>query len=163
MIMSSEQTVYFRDLRKLIESYFSENDVKLICYDLGVEYEGLEGNTKPIKVISLIEHLAHRGRLKELIALLKEERGQVDWPEIPEPARQKEDVSTTSFLSQKGLLEEQYQIALHWDGETRMREFDLSGRNLSRLNLAGADLVGGKAARDRSLRVRPQRSRSQRG
>jgi hypothetical protein len=38
------------------------------------------------------------------------------------------------------LRDEQYGIALNWDGKTPMREFDLSGRNLSDLNLRKADL-----------------------
>ena len=142
--MSNGQTDYFRELRGLIDQYFGENDLKEISFDLGVEYESLEGDAKPIKVISLIKHLARLGRLQELILLLTKERGQVNWPVIPEPAQQKEDMRTTSFLSRQGLRDEQYQIALHWDGETRMREFDLSGRNLSRMNLAGADLAGAK-------------------
>ena len=36
--------------------------------------------------------------------------------------------------------DEQFEIALNWDGKRRMREFDLSGRNLSSIDLAGADL-----------------------
>ena len=47
----------------------------------------------------------------------------------------------------QGLRDEQYQIALHWDGKTRMREFDLSGLNLSGLKLAGADLAGANLRR----------------
>jgi uncharacterized protein YjbI with pentapeptide repeats len=38
------------------------------------------------------------------------------------------------------LRETQYEIAKHWDGQHRMRKFDLSGRDLSGLNFANADL-----------------------
>lgn len=42
----------------------------------------------------------------------------------------------------KEVRDEQYEIALNWEahGKPRMRGFDLSGRDLSRLNLAYADL-----------------------
>jgi len=142
--MSSEQTGYFRELRKLLETHLSVGDVEVISFDLGIEYEDIKGDTKPIKIVSLIKYLARLGRLEELITLLKNERPIVAWPDIPEPAQQEVDARTTSFLSRKGVLEEQYQIALHWDGKTRMREFDLSGRNLSKLSLSGADLAGAR-------------------
>lgn len=41
----------------------------------------------------------------------------------------------------KSLRDEQYEIVLHWDGQRRLREFDLSQRNLSGLDLSGADLT----------------------
>lgn len=40
----------------------------------------------------------------------------------------------------KDLRDEQYRIVLHWDGKIRLREFDLSRRNLEGVNLKGADL-----------------------
>lgn len=40
----------------------------------------------------------------------------------------------------KDKRDEQYEIALNWDGKTRLREFDLSGRDLSDVCLQGADL-----------------------
>lgn len=39
-----------------------------------------------------------------------------------------------------GLRDEQYDIALNWDGQRRMRGFDLAGKDLSGLNLADSDL-----------------------
>ncbi|MCZ7568923.1 MAG: pentapeptide repeat-containing protein [Ardenticatenaceae bacterium] len=44
----------------------------------------------------------------------------------------------------KTLRDEQYQLALNWDGQTRLRGLDLSGRDLSRSDLTGADLRGPK-------------------
>lgn len=38
--------------------------------------------------------------------------------------------------------DKQYALVLNWDGKTRLRGFDLSKRNLSRLDLHGADLDG---------------------
>lgn len=38
-------------------------------------------------------------------------------------------------------LEEYYRIALNWDKETSLRNFDLRGRNLEDINLSNADLI----------------------
>jgi uncharacterized protein YjbI with pentapeptide repeats len=38
--------------------------------------------------------------------------------------------------------DEQYDVALNWDGQRRMRGYDLAGRDLSGLNLANSDLRG---------------------
>jgi len=142
--MSTGQTVYFRELRTLLELHYSAVELEVLCYDLVVEYADLKGDTRPLKIVSLVKYLARRGRLEELMTILRDGHPTVRWPEVPDPARQAQDARTTSFLSQKGALEEQYQIALHWDGTTRMREFDLSGRNLSKLSLVGADLTGSR-------------------
>jgi hypothetical protein len=40
----------------------------------------------------------------------------------------------------KSQRDEQYDIVMNWDGKTRMRDFDLAGRNLSDLRLGNADL-----------------------
>jgi hypothetical protein len=40
----------------------------------------------------------------------------------------------------KALRDEQYQAVLNWDGESRLRGFDLAGRDLREITLAGADL-----------------------
>jgi hypothetical protein len=42
----------------------------------------------------------------------------------------------------EALRDAQYELVLHWDGQTSLRGFDLANRNLSALRLAGADLRG---------------------
>ncbi|MGE5139297.1 MAG: pentapeptide repeat-containing protein [Rudaea sp.] len=46
----------------------------------------------------------------------------------------------------KATRDEQYETVLKWDKQTRLREFDLSGRSLANLNLNGADLTGANLA-----------------
>src|SRR4051794_28815097 len=50
--------------------------------------------------------------------------------------------STQNLALGKSLRDEQYQIVLHWDGNSRLRGFDLAKRDLSNLNLPKADLAG---------------------
>lgn len=42
----------------------------------------------------------------------------------------------------QALRDAQYQLVLHWDGQTSLRGFDLANRDLSALRLVGADLRG---------------------
>jgi uncharacterized protein YjbI with pentapeptide repeats len=143
--MINDQISYLHKLRLLLDKHFNLAELQQLCFALEVEYEHLAGDTRPFKVNALVLYLARRGRLEDLVTYARKERDKVDWPDVPEPEQQKEDAKTArSALSQKTLRNDQFQIASNWDGKTKMREFDLSGRNLSRLNLAGADLTGAK-------------------
>ena len=55
------------------------------------------------------------------------------------PPRDERTVVWNSFG--KALRDEHYQTVLNWDGKMRMREYDLSGRDLSSLDLQDADLT----------------------
>jgi uncharacterized protein YjbI with pentapeptide repeats len=143
--MTNDQISYLHTLRSLLDKNFNLSELQQLCFDLEVEYEHLAGDTRPFKINALVLYLARRGKLEDLTSLARKERGKVDWPDVPDPEQQKEDAKTTrSALSQKSLRNDHFQIASNWDGKTKMREFDLSGRNLSRLDLAGADLTGAK-------------------
>ena len=62
--------------------------------------------------------------------------------ELTEPAQDNDRLASSAPILRPSLHDEQYQIALQWDGKRRLRGFDLSGRNLACLNLSGADLAG---------------------
>lgn len=89
--MSALPAPYFRELRQLMNATFNLEDIQLLCSDLGVDYEQLAGNTKRVKVDSLIRRLAQQGRLASLLAILQEERPAMTWPDMPDPAQQIED------------------------------------------------------------------------
>lgn len=83
-----ENTKYLRDLRRQMVATFTLSELSVLAIDLSVDWETLEGVEKVSKVNAFILHQAHRGRLNDLVALLREERPLVDWPEIP-PSEQK--------------------------------------------------------------------------
>jgi hypothetical protein len=77
------QTKYLRDLRRGMLNSFDQEELKLIAFDLSINWDDLSGDTRPTKANALIMHFARRGELEELVALLREERPNADWPQLP--------------------------------------------------------------------------------
>jgi hypothetical protein len=69
-----------RELLDLIDRHFSLSDIRQLCLDLSVDYEHLGGESKPLKIINLIQYLQRRGRLHELVQRCQEARSHVTWP-----------------------------------------------------------------------------------
>lgn len=70
------------NLRSLMSCCFDINDLKVMCFDLGVDFDDLAGNKKSVKIISLIKHFQKNGGTAELINYLRRERPDVSWPEL---------------------------------------------------------------------------------
>ena len=79
---------WLRQLRQAINQYFSESDVKTLCFDLHVDYESLPGDGKSEKVVELIKHFVRSGRLEELLNYCSDFRPNVPWDEIKNAAMQ---------------------------------------------------------------------------
>ena len=62
------------ELRQWAEERFSIEDLKVLCFDLGIEYENLPGETKSLKIVSLLTFAERKGRLPDLIAKFRQER-----------------------------------------------------------------------------------------
>lgn len=77
----SPRSTYTR-LRKLLVNSFDLEELRVLCFDMGVEYEDLAGKTKTTKMQDLIQYLKRRGRLQQLIDAAAEERPNVNWPAI---------------------------------------------------------------------------------
>lgn len=86
-----ERTKYFRELRQGIVEAFDEGELKLLVFDLSIDWGELQGDTKSLKTHSLIMMLARHGRLSDLLYLLREQRPHLDWPMIPSADKQIED------------------------------------------------------------------------
>ncbi|VAW30892.1 hypothetical protein MNBD_CHLOROFLEXI01-1994 [hydrothermal vent metagenome] len=98
-------------LRKLLISHFSLDELRVLCFDMGLEYEELPGNTLTTKMHGLIEYLQRRGELPKLLAEVSEQRPTVAWPMFAakKPAPEKEQPTTQtkpkSFIHEKSGLE----------------------------------------------------------
>lgn len=68
-----------RRLRQQIEHHFSQEELKTLCTDLGVDFDSLPGEGKAGKARELISYLSRRGQLPELLRLCQEERPQLSW------------------------------------------------------------------------------------
>ena len=175
-------------LRELLSDSFNLEELRLLCFDLGLDYENLAGGTKGMKAQNLITYLQRRGKLQRLLDVVKSQRPNVDWPDFsanpedyivvenkggepesgdqvgghkieqqinseggnvfPGPVSAARDVIGGDQIFQGDVTfgrdrrDDQYEIALNWDGKTRMRGYDLAERDLSGLNLANSDLRG---------------------
>jgi hypothetical protein len=79
--MNREQ--YLRQLRQAIAEHFDMEELQALAYDLSVDWDELAGDVKSRKILSLLIHLAQINRLVPLLALLRQERSQHSWPDLP--------------------------------------------------------------------------------
>ncbi len=70
-------------LREQIKSLFNLPEFRQLCFDLGVDYEEIAGDTKSDKVVSLLLHMQRREQFPTLIARLDELRPGVTWAYQP--------------------------------------------------------------------------------
>lgn len=61
-------------LRRTLNTRTSLEEIKLICFDLDIDYESLRGETKGEKIVELVMYLKNRQNLQALIEWLSEER-----------------------------------------------------------------------------------------
>jgi len=66
-------------LRRNIESYFNLEELKTLCFDLGVNYDNLAGETLSGKSRELVNYCQRHNLLPDLLALCQESRPEVDW------------------------------------------------------------------------------------
>lgn len=73
--------------RQLLSDFFNESELRTLAFDLGLDYEMLPGPTKGDKARELVLHMWRTGRLDELVALGRETRPNIEWPDAtPEAA-----------------------------------------------------------------------------
>jgi formylglycine-generating enzyme required for sulfatase activity len=71
-----------RDLRQQISEAFSQEELGILCHDLGFDYDELPADRgKSGKVVELIRVFHRQNRLSELIAALHTERPNISWPD----------------------------------------------------------------------------------
>lgn len=67
--------------RDLLAQHFNLEELKQLCFDLGVDYDNLGGETKDNKTQSLLQHALRHGRLQTLQARCEELRPTAEWPD----------------------------------------------------------------------------------
>jgi hypothetical protein len=70
---------YRTRLHRLLTRYFDREELRTLCFNLGVDYDDLEGEGKTNKARELVAYLERHGRLLELVTLGKKLRPHVDW------------------------------------------------------------------------------------
>lgn len=80
-------------LRKLLVEACGVDDLKLLCFDLGVDYDDLPGTVRSTKVVELLTYLDRRRRLPDLLRVGRDQRPDIAWDTVslvtpaPEPAQ----------------------------------------------------------------------------
>jgi hypothetical protein len=70
---------YRATLRQQLDQYFNLEELRTICFDLGIDFEHLEGVTKVDKARELVVYLERRARVKDLTDLCRRLRPHVEW------------------------------------------------------------------------------------
>jgi hypothetical protein len=73
-IKPEESDVDIIAIRDLLLQTFTESDLRLLCFDLGIDYDDVYGSTTHQKVIALLDYLKRRARIDELVSYLQRQR-----------------------------------------------------------------------------------------
>jgi hypothetical protein len=66
-------------LRQQISEYFNLDELKTICFDLGVDIESLSGQGREAKARELVDLFQRTSRITDLLAMLQAQRPDVEW------------------------------------------------------------------------------------
>jgi formylglycine-generating enzyme required for sulfatase activity len=80
-------------LHKLLIESFDLEELRVLCFYLGPDYEDLAGKTKNTKMHHLITYLQRRGELPRLLDEVNSQRPNVAWPEFA-PTKEDNTVDT---------------------------------------------------------------------
>ena len=116
------------NLRDLLAHHFSLEELRALCFDLGIEAEDLPGEDRPGRAQSLIEYCLRRGRLPDLHRRCTELRPQVAWPELPSLAGELDKVQGAMAVQEglQGILPADQVAAML--APLRQKELDLLAR-----------------------------------
>ncbi len=65
-------------LRDILDRYFSQTDIKVLGFDLDIDYEHLDRNNKLTEIQSLISIVCQKNRLGDLKTILEENRPDLE-------------------------------------------------------------------------------------
>lgn len=93
---------YLIELRMIIDSQFNKEELRILCFDLGVDYDNLIGESKAAKIVDLLSYLERSGEVHKAIEALTCSRPDIQWPEvIGEPSITKPEVKVAPELPPK--------------------------------------------------------------
>ncbi len=72
--MPEPDNAQLSQLRQKIEEHFNEEELRLLCFELGLEFENLGGRGKVANVVELVSWARRQGRISDLMAAVKQAR-----------------------------------------------------------------------------------------
>jgi hypothetical protein len=71
------------DIALKMHQSFDISELKILCTNLGVVYEDIQGDELKLKINNLVAYFARRAELNQLIEQLRRDRPKTPWPELP--------------------------------------------------------------------------------
>lgn len=81
--LDPKAAAYLGQLHGILLASFNREELRQMCFKLGIEFDDLEGTTRTAKARELLLYFWRQGRLPDLATAVKNERPQVDWPPMP--------------------------------------------------------------------------------
>lgn len=80
-------------LRIFLLQYFNTEELRMLCFDLAIDYDNLPGATKSNKVLELIFFMERRNRLDDLVEMVRRYRPYAyeNWDDSPAPPALSDD------------------------------------------------------------------------
>lgn len=70
---------YLKRIRDCIVAHFDDSEFRTLCFDIGINYDDLEGETISDKTRELVLMMNRNGRCDELVEYCKSKRPKVDF------------------------------------------------------------------------------------
>jgi hypothetical protein len=78
MLIAEPTSLSSTDLRRVLSTLFDDEELRILCHELDVNYDDLRGDSRKAKALSLVIFTEERGRLPELEAAVRCERPELD-------------------------------------------------------------------------------------
>jgi hypothetical protein len=76
---TSGQSPEIVQLVRILTSRFDVNELETLAFDLGLDWDNLEGRTRDNKIRSLVDYMRRYGRLPELANHIRQNRPDIQW------------------------------------------------------------------------------------
>jgi CHAT domain-containing protein len=93
-------------LRRILDERLSDDELRTLCFDLGIEYDSLPSQGKTGKARELVSHCERHDRLGELVEVAKQARSDIGWDDIIRP--RSVPAATDGVVSPQSLPENPY-------------------------------------------------------
>jgi len=91
-----ERSDYLRELWQKIVDQFNKEELQNLAFAVGIDWDELAGEQKSSKARSLISTIDRSGKINKLVSVLRQQRQDEEWPDIP--AISQRDISKSPLL-----------------------------------------------------------------
>lgn len=115
---------YLNRLHELLNAHFDQEELRTLCFNLGVDFDSLRGEGKTSKVRELLLVLNRKNRLSELMIEISKARPLVLLPDFARPKKSKELPEKLQAISDRYLDGKDLRLLIKIITETQERNTD---------------------------------------